>query len=82
MRTTVTLDDDVYIAVKEEMKSGEGKTFKESVNDLIRRGKYVNLSQSAKKQGKRPTFKMGGFPHLNYDKPREIIEEIEGPYHR
>lgn len=82
MRTTVTLDDDVYSAVKEEMKEGEGKTFKESLNDLIRRGKYAGASAGKKKKVKLPTFNMGKNEHLNFDKPRELIEDLEGPFHR
>lgn len=82
MRTTVTLDDDVYSAVKEEMKNGKGKTFKESVNDLIRRGRYASAGLSKKKKVKLPTFNMGVNEHLNFDKPRDLIEELEGPFHR
>ena len=82
MRTTVTLDDDVYSAIKDEMKKGEGKTFKESVNDLIRRGRYASPGAGRKKKIKLPTFNMGDYGGLNLDKPREVIEEIEGPWHR
>lgn len=83
MRTTVTLDDDVYAAIRTEMKKGEGKTFKESVNDLIRRGRFKgNSAAKSKKRGKLPTFNMGAFKHLNFDKPRELIEELEGTFHR
>lgn len=82
MRTTITLDDDVYSAIKEEMKSGEGKTFKESVNDLIRRGRYSGSEGQKRKKVKLLTFKMGDYGGLNLDKPRDVIEEIEGPWHR
>jgi hypothetical protein len=82
MRTTVTLDDDVYSAVKEEMRSGEGKTFKESVNDLIRRGRYSGGDLPKRKKVKLLTFNMGDYGGLNLDKPRDVIEEIEGPWHR
>jgi predicted CopG family antitoxin len=82
MRTTITLDDDVYSAVKEEMRSGEGKTFKESVNDLIRRGRYSGSEGQKRKKVKLLTFNMGDYGGLNLDKPRDVIEEIEGPWHR
>ena len=37
MRKTVTLDDDVYIYLREEMKK-TGKTLSATFNDAIRRG--------------------------------------------
>ena len=83
MRTTVTLDDDVYSAVKQEMKSGEGKTFKASVNDLIRRGRYKSVRSTRKHKVELPTFNMGAYREgLDLDKPRQVIEELEGPWHR
>lgn len=81
MRTTVTLDPDVYSAVKKEMTTGDGKSFKESVNDLIRRGIHSGTKKKAK-ISKLPIFNMGTNRHLNFDRPRDIIEELEGPFHR
>lgn len=37
MRTTLTLDEDVAAKLKAEMR-GNGKSFKETVNDVLRRG--------------------------------------------
>lgn len=76
MRTTITLDDDVVTTIREEMKKGDGKTFKDAVNELIRLGRYNNQEQTAKKPKK--AFKvraknLGHYPHLNYDKPSEIL---------
>jgi len=83
MRTTITLDDDVYSAIKEEMKKGDGKTFKDSVNDLIRRGRYTGVGHSRKRRTKRPTFNMGArVKDIDLDKPRDIIEKTEGTWHR
>jgi len=36
MRTTISLDDDVSVQLKRELKSG--RSFKEIVNDALRRG--------------------------------------------
>lgn len=83
MRTTITLDDDVMTTVKEEMRSDNGKTFKEAVNELIRRGGLFRKNQNGKRaRRKLPSFDMGSFEHLNYDKPRDLIEELEGTFHR
>lgn len=85
MRTTLTLDDDVVRTIREEMKAGEGKTFKEAVNDLIRLGRYKKLEQTTK-EPKKPfkvkSFNMGVYAHLNYDNIGELLDEIEGPFHR
>jgi hypothetical protein len=85
MRTTITLDDDVVTAVKDEMMSGQGKTFKQAVNDLIRFGR---LKRRSEKMSQKPKpFKvraknMGTYPHLNYDNIGELLDEVEGPFRR
>jgi acyl-ACP thioesterase len=77
------LDDDVAMTVKEEMKAGDGKTFKDALNDLVRRARYVSTNGAEKpKPFKVRSFNMGVYEHLNYDKINELIEEIEGPLHR
>lgn len=85
MRTTVTLDDDVVRTIRDEMSSGGGKTFKEAVNDLIRLGRYSKVGRM--NAGGRKPFKvraknMGVYPHLNYDNIGELLERIEGPFHK
>ena len=84
MRTTITLDDDVALTVKEEMRAGEGKTFKEAVNELIRLGRYHKLRDEAepRKPFKVRAKNLGVYAHLNYDKISELLDEIEGPFHR
>ncbi len=84
MRTTVTLDDDVVKTIREEMKTGEGKTFKDAVNELIRLGRYFKQERATKK---RKPFKvkaknLGVYEHLNYDNVGELLEKIEGPFHK
>lgn len=79
MRTTLTLDDDVVKTIREEMKSGEGKTFKDAVNELIRLGRYFKQERSAKK---RKPFKvkaknLGVYPHINYDKTSELLAMLD-----
>ena len=83
MRTTITLDEDVLATIKGEMHSGDGKTFKEAVNELIRRGRYARLSKPEKeKPFEIHARDLGSRPGLNYDKINELIEQIEGPFHR
>lgn len=86
MRTTITLDDDVVNGIREEMKAGEGKSFKEAVNELIRLGRYhkkeLREAMSVRKPFKVRSKNMGVFPHLDYDDVSSLLEEIEGPWHR
>lgn len=74
----MTLDDDVVVTVKEEMKAGSGKTFKEAVNELIRRGRYASTRGTVKpKPFKVKPFKMGVFPHINYDKTSDLLAILD-----
>lgn len=83
MRTTVTLDEDVAFTVKEEMKAGNGKTFKAALNDLVRRARYVSTNSSKKpKPFKVQAFKMGVFPHINYDKTSELLAMLDEEEYR
>ncbi len=73
MRTTVTLDPDVRHLVERAM--GErGLTFKEALNDAIRRG----LGPSPRRH-KRPTktFRMGFEPALPWDKALRMAADLE-----
>lgn len=84
MRTTVTLEDDVARTVKDEMKAGSGKTFKEALNDLIRLGRYYRQDRKTNKRKvfKVQSFDMGVYKHLDYDNIAELLDEIEGPFRR
>lgn len=79
MRTTITLDDDVVSTVKEEMRAGDGKTFKEAVNELIRMGRYhkAEIEKIPRKPFKVKPKDMGVFPHLNYDRTSDLLAMID-----
>ena len=79
MRTTITLEDDVVTTVKEEMRAGDGKTFKEAVNELIRMGRYhkAEIEKKPRKPFKVRAKNMGVFPHLDYDKTSELLAMID-----
>lgn len=85
MRTTLTLDDDVVRTIKDEMKAGNGKTFREAVNSLIRLGHHFKKKSRAeieKKPFRVQAFNMGVYENLNYDNIGELLDEIEGPFRR
>jgi Ribbon-helix-helix protein, copG family len=82
VRTTVTLDDDVVAKLKAEVRKS-GASFKEVVNKAIRNGLLVSTKTAADarpvKFNNRP---LGLRPGLNYDSFSELLEQVEGPWHR
>ena len=81
MRTTLTLDDDVAAKVKLETRRS-GKSFKQVVNEALRRGLAERRTTRAHKFTIRPRD-LGNFrPGLRLDSIGELLEQIEGPLHR
>lgn len=56
-----------------------GKSFKEIVNDTLRLGLVSHHKIKASKPFKVRAKDMGLKPGYNFDKPWDVIEEIEGP---
>ena len=81
VRTTLTLDDDVKAKLDRAVRKG-GKSFKETVNDLLRAG----LAAAARTKPLPPFVvkarPMGLPPGLSYDNIEELIEQLEGPLHQ
>lgn len=80
MRTTLTLDEDVVKLLEKEVRRS-GNSFKQIVNHFLR------LGLTAPKRLPRKPFKVKPWnlqppPGLNFDKVEELIEFLEGPYHR
>lgn len=80
MRTTLTLDEDVARLLRQETRRS-GKSFKEAVNQFLR------LGLTAARQRPRKPFvvtprNLGLPPGLDYDKVEQVIEFLEGPFHR
>jgi hypothetical protein len=81
VRTTLTIDDDVAAKVRAEMHRSK-RSFKETINDILRRG--LNSRTPRPPLGRfvvraRP---LGQRPGLNYDKVGELLDQIEGPLSR
>lgn len=78
MRTTLTLDDDVAVLLKKEVRKS-GEPFKQVVN------RYLKLGLMASKQPVRKPFKVTpinlGLPR-DFDKVEELLEYLEGPGHK
>lgn len=82
MRTTLTLDDDVAAKLAVEMRR-TGKTFRETVNEYLRRG-----LMSRRPEGPRTTLRIRPrdigrlLPGLSLDNVGDLLDRIEGPTHR
>lgn len=83
MRTTLTLDDDVSIRLKAEVRRS-GKPFKEVVNECLR----VALAIRRRDRSTEPPFELrprdlGALrPGLSLDNIGDLLEAVEGPLHR
>ncbi|MCC7078468.1 MAG: antitoxin [Acidimicrobiia bacterium] len=73
MRTTVTLDEDVAQAIRQCMRE-RGAGFKETVNDLLRRGLRGGGEVEAYEG---PTFSSGVQPGVNLDKALSLAAALE-----
>jgi hypothetical protein len=78
VRTTLTIDDDVATLVEQEVRKS-GDTFKGTVNRLLREGLMASREPAPTKPFVVTPFPLG---IGNCDKISELIEGLEGPYHR
>ena len=81
MRTTLTIDDDIAHLVQEEVRR-TGGSFKGTVNTLLRRGLTAERNPQPRKRFVVTPRKMGLPPGLSYDSIPDLLDAIEGPYHR
>lgn len=79
MRTTVTFDDDVAALLNKEMRKS-GEPFKQVVNRAVRLG--LTAPKQARKPFKVTPWNLQPPPGQSFDKVEELIEFLEGPYHR
>lgn len=81
MRTTLTLDDDVALLLKKEIRRS-GEPFKQAVNRHLRSALTSRSSQPAPKPFTVRTFSMQFPEGVNLDKTSAALEALEGPLHR
>jgi plasmid stability protein len=81
VRTTLTLDDDVAAKLKSETRRS-GKSFREVVNEVLRRGLAVRRSPSPQRFTVQ-TRDLGRLrAGLSLDRIADLLEQVEGPLHR
>lgn len=83
IRTTLTIDEDVWYRVQQESKA-TGESVRKTVNTMLR-----NALLGSELKGKRPKFEVVPFETglgfragLNLDKTSQLLEDLEGPSHR
>ncbi len=82
MRTTLTLDDDIAAKLKAEARRSQ-RSFRETVNDTLRRGLSNQRPASARKRFAVAARDLGNIqPGLSLDSVSDLLERIEGPLHR
>jgi hypothetical protein len=80
VRTTLTLDEDVRAKLEAEMRK-TGKSFKETVNETLRAG-LAARPKKPKKPFKIYARDLGLRPGYSLDNIGELLDQIEGPWHR
>jgi hypothetical protein len=83
MRTTLTIDDDIVFGLKRIKADDPARSFKEIVNDVLRKG----LNSTAKGSKTKNDFKieplnLGLREDLNFDNIEELLDRLEGPFRR
>jgi len=81
VRTTLTIDDDLAVLIEQEQRRS-GDSLKGTVNGLLRRGLTASHNTQPRKRFVVTPRKMGLPPGLSYDSIPNLLEAIEGPYHR
>jgi hypothetical protein len=76
MRTTLTLDDDVAAKLKAESRRA-GRSFREIVNETLRRGLASGRSTAQRQPFKIRARHLGDLkPGLSLDRVAELIEHV------
>jgi hypothetical protein len=76
MRTTVTLDPDVQALLKKTMRE-RGISFKEALNDGIRKSYGATRRKTPAKAFRTPAFDLQFYPGVNLVKALQLAGELE-----
>ena len=81
MRTTLTLDEDVYAKLRAEMRTS-GRSFRETVNECLRLGLRQRRQPSKAQPFRVRAEDLGLRVGFDYNCVGELIERLERPSHR
>ena len=79
MRTTLTIDDDVAVNLERLQEKDRDRSFKEIVNETLRRGLNAPNAKRNKKRFKVKAFALGLREGLSLDNIEELLDQVEGP---
>jgi plasmid stability protein len=80
VRTTLSLDDDVFKLLRAEMRRS-GRSLKAAVNHFLRQG-LMSTHKPPRKPFRVRARALGLPAGLSYDNVAELIEALEGPAHK
>jgi len=81
VRTTLTLDEDVAAKLRSEARR-TGRPFKQVVNEHLRRSLNTPVKPASGKPFRIIARDLGLRPGLDYDNIGQLLEQVEGPFHR
>ncbi len=81
IRTTVTLDEDVFERLKQASRT-RGIPFRQALNDTLRVGLLAKEEPAARRRFRIEPRHMGVRPGLNYDNVSALLELAEGENYR
>ncbi|MEX2264520.1 MAG: hypothetical protein WD696_21375 [Bryobacteraceae bacterium] len=81
MRTTVTLEDDVWTKLRNEVRKS-GRSFKDVVNEYLRLGLDARKSKPISRKFKIRAEEYGLRIGVGYESASELLERLEGLNHR
>ena len=80
MRTTVTLDDDLFSRLQAEVRAS-GRSFRAVLNQVLREGFQASQNRQLRPPPALPVFDLGLRAGLSYDSIEALLEAGEGPLH-
>ena len=81
VRTTLTLDEDVRAKLEQEMRRSR-KSFKQTVNEVLRLGLNARPQLKPAKKFVVRARPFGPPPGLSYDNIEELLDQLDGPMRR
>lgn len=82
MRTTLTIEEDVAFQLRKAQEDDPERSFKQLINEALRRGLSTQATVRPRKKFKVKAFKLGLRKDLNFDNIEEVLDIIEGPNRR
>jgi len=76
MRTTLTIDDEIATSLK-DLAHRSGRTFRQVVNDALRKGAHALENPEAKPYKLSPASLGSVRPNINLEKALSLADELE-----